>query len=146
MIMAETYSNLTTGGCLCGAVRFQVAGVLRDVVNCHCSMCQKLHGSFGAHSKARKSDITLIEDRGLKWHRTSKIAQRGFCKECGSSLFWRPDEQDATGILAGSLDQPTGLNTLGHIFISEKADFYDITDSLPQFGKSSDGALKDDSL
>jgi len=135
-----------TGGCLCGAVRYQISGPLRDVVNCHCSMCQKLHGVFGAHSKAMKNDITIIEGSGLKWYRTSGIAQRGFCRECGSSLFWKPDEQDATGILAGSLDQPTGLNTIGHIFVGEKADFYEISDPIPQFKKSSDGGLEGDSL
>ena len=144
--MAGVNTSVTTGGCLCGAVRFRVTGPLRDVVNCHCSMCQKLHGVFGAHSKARKNDIEIVEDRGLKWYRTSGIAQRGFCRECGSSLFWQPDEQDATGILAGSLDQPTGLNTMGHIFVGEKADFYEISDPFPQFEESSDGALKDDSL
>ncbi len=144
--MAGTNTGGTTGGCLFGAVRFQVSGPLRDVVNCHCSMCQKLHGVFGAHSKAKKNNIAIIEDRGLKWYRTSEIARRGFCRECGSSLFWQPDEQDATGILAGSLDQPTSLNTMGHIFVGEKADFYEISDPFPQFEKSSDGALKDDRL
>jgi len=144
--MAGSETNLTTGGCLCGAVRFQVLGALRDVVNCHCSMCQKLHGVFGAHSKAKKDKITITEDRGLKWYRTSAIAQRGFCGECGSSLFWQPDEQDATGILAGSLDPPTNLKTIGHIFVREKADFFEISDPFPQFEGSSDGALKDDTL
>ncbi len=144
--MAGVNRSGATGGCLCGAVRFRVSGPLRDVVNCHCGMCRKLHGVFGAHSKARKDDIAIVEDRGLAWYRTSAIAQRGFCRECGSSLFWQPDEQDATGILAGALDQPTGLDTMGHIFVGEKADFYEITDPLPQFEKSSDGALKDDSL
>ncbi len=144
--MAGAKAGGTTGGCLCGAVRFQVSGPLRDVVNCHCGMCRKLHGVYGAHSKALKIDITILEDRGLKRYRTSEIAQRGFCRECGSSLFWQPDEQDATGILAGSLDQPTSLNTMGHIFVGEKADFYEIGDPYPQFENSSDGALKGDSL
>ncbi len=144
--MAENNTNPATGGCLCGAVRYQVAGPLRNVVNCHCNMCQKLHGAFGAHSKAKKSDVTIVENRGLKWYRTSKIAQRGFCQDCGSSLFWQPDEQDTIGILAGSLDQPTNLNTMGHIFVGEKADFYEIRDQSPQFKNSSNGALKDDGL
>lgn len=142
----EGNRNGATGGCLCGAVRFEVSGRLRDVVNCHCGMCQKLHGTYGAHSKAKKSSISITEARGLNWYRSSKIARRGFCQECGSSLFWQPDEQDATGILAGSLDQPTGLNTMGHIFVGDKADFYEIGDEYPQFEKSSDGALPDDSL
>lgn len=137
-------SMVREGGCLCGEVRFQVRGPLRDVVNCHCSMCQRLHGNFGPHTKARKVNITITKDNGLKWYKTSNIAQRGFCSKCGSSLFWEPFELDATGIIAGSLNGPTGLNTIGHIFVGEKPDFYDITDDLPQYEASSDGQLVDD--
>lgn len=137
-------STVTTGACLCGEVRFEVRGALRDVVNCHCSMCQRQHGNFGPHTKARKVKITISKDDGLAWYKTSDIARRGFCRECGSSLFWEPFDLDATGIVAGSLDGPTGLKTIGHIFVGEKSDFYDITDNLPQFEGSSDGELVDD--
>lgn len=136
--------KITTGGCLCGDVRYEVIGPLRDVVNCHCSMCQKLHGTFGAHSKARKENIRITNDKGLGWYKTSDVARRGFCKHCGSSLFWDPFDLDATGIIAGSLDGPTGLKTMGHIFVSEKSDFYDITDDNPQFQESSNGKLIND--
>lgn len=134
----------TFGGCLCGAVRYEVKGSLRDVINCHCNMCQRLHGSFGPHSKARKVDITITKNDGLAWYKTSNVAQRGFCRECGSSLFWEPFELDSTGILAGSLDGPTSLRTMGHIFVAEKPDYYEITDGLPQFEGSSDGKLEND--
>ncbi|NNF52619.1 MAG: GFA family protein [Gammaproteobacteria bacterium] len=133
-----------TGGCLCGAVRYAVRGPLRDVVNCHCSMCQRLHGSFGPHSKARKADITVTESRGLAWYRSSDVARRGFCRECGSGLFWEPAEFEGTGIIAGTLDKPTGLKTIGHIFVDEKSDFYDIGDALPKFPTSSEGKLPGD--
>ena len=134
----------TTGGCLCGAVRYEVRGLLRDVVNCHCSMCQRLHGSFGPHSKARKVNISITNDNGLAWYKTSDIARRGLCRKCGSGLFWEPFELDATGIIAGSLDSPTKLQTMGHIFVGEKSDFYDISDGLPQYEKSSGGELVND--
>jgi len=136
--------QITTGGCLCGKVRYEIQGPLRGIVNCHCSMCQKLHGSFGAHTKARKVNIRITEAAGLAWFKTSDVARRGFCKECGSSLFWEPFEFDATGILAGSLDGPTGLETIGHIFVGEKCDFYLINDDLPQFLASSNGELVND--
>lgn len=135
-----------TGGCLCGAVRYEIYGPLRDVINCHCTMCQRLHGAFGAHSKARKIDIGITRDDGLAWYATSGRARRGFCRKCGSSLFWEPIGQDATGIIAGTLDQPTGLKTMGHIFTGEKADFYELTDGLPGFDGSSGGTLPGDHL
>lgn len=136
--------KITAGGCLCGAVRYEVKGPLRGVVNCHCSMCQRLHGNFGPHSKARKVNIAITNDTGLAWYKTSEIAQRGFCRVCGSSLFWEPFDLDATGIIAGSLDGPTGLRTIGHIYVGEKCDFYEITDGLPQYEASSDGELVND--
>lgn len=139
-------SQVTTGSCLCGAVQYEVRGPLRDVVNCHCSMCQRLHGGFGPHSKARKTNISVTKSDGLAWYKTSDIAQRGFCRVCGSGLFWEPFELDATGILAGTLDGSTGLKTIGHIFVGEKADFYQIDDELPSFDSSSNGELVNDYL
>ena len=76
--------------------------------------------------------------------KTSEVAQRGFCRNCGSSLFWEPFNLDATGIIAGSLDSSAGLKTMGHIFVGEKPDFYEITDANPQFIHSSDGQLVND--
>ena len=137
-------SKITTGGCLCGAVRYEVRGPLRNVINCHCGMCRRLHGSFGPHSKAPKKDITITTSTGLAWYRTSDVARRGFCSKCGSGLFWEPFEQDATGIVAGTLDPPTGLRTIGHIFVAEKSDFYEIMDDAPQFESSSNGDLPGD--
>ena len=138
------FNMITKGGCLCGAVRYEVKGQLRDIINCHCSMCQRLHGGFGPHSKAPKTSITITNDASLAWYKTSEIARRGFCSQCGSSLFWEPFAQDATGIIAGSLDAPTGLKTIGHIFVGEKSDFYEIKDDAPQFMGSSVGQLSGD--
>ncbi|KKN84871.1 hypothetical protein LCGC14_0283960 [marine sediment metagenome] len=135
-----------SGGCLCGGVRYRVKGALIDVSACHCSQCRKTTGHFFASTTCSLEALKFENEETLSWYESSTGAHRGFCSRCGSSLFWQPDEQDATGILAGSLDQPTGLNTMGHIFVGEKADFYEISDPLPQFEKSSDGALKDDSL
>ena len=129
---------------MCGEVRYEVRGPLRGIVNCHCSMCQRLHGNFGPHTKARKVNISITKDDGLAWYASSTIARRGFCDKCGSSLFWDPFELDATGIIAGSLDGRPELNTIGHIFVGEKSDFYEITDELPQYEGSSNGELADD--
>lgn len=89
-------------------------------------------------------NITITRSDGLAWYKTSDVARRGFCRDCGSGLFWEPFEMDATGIIAGTLDGPTKLKTMGHIFVAEKPNFYEITDGLPQFEGSSDGQLADD--
>ena len=129
------------GGCLCGAVRYQVRGPLRGVVNCHCEMCRRLHGAFGADTKAQDSELKITEERGLAWYESSEKARRGFCRDCGANLFWQPSGMQATSIAAGTLDQPSGLATIGHIFTAEKGDFYDIADELKQFPGSAGGEM-----
>ncbi len=140
----KNINKISHGGCLCGAIRFEVKGPLRDIVNCHCEMCLRLHGGFGPYTKAQKSNLKISKEKGLIWYQSSPIAQRGFCQICGSNLFWKPLDQNTIAIVAGSLDQPTDLKTMGHIFVAEKADFYQIHDDLPQFAGSSNGKLPDD--
>ncbi len=122
-----------TGGCLCGAVRFEVHGSLRGVVNCHCGQCRRSHGHHGAYSAAARADLSLTEDGGLKWYASSATARRGFCGRCGSSLFWEPAGEDYMAIAAGGFDQPSGLATVGHVFTADRADYYAIDDDLGQW-------------
>jgi len=144
--MPDEKTRLTTGSCFCGAVQYEVKGPLRNVINCHCSQCRKLNGNFGSHSKAHKSNVVITQNDGLTWFNISNAARRGFCQKCGSALFWDNRQQDSIGIVAGSLDIPTGLKTIGHIFVADKPDFYEITDEARQFKGSSDGKLEGDYL
>jgi len=128
-----------TGSCLCGAVRYSVTGALRDVVDCHCGMCLKWHGHAGAYTDADDDKLTIEGGDSLAWFRSSGFAARGFCTRCGSSLFWKRDGAARTSIAAGSLDQPTGLRTVRHIFTEQHADYYAITDGLPQLPRGHGG-------
>ena len=127
-----TMSNITTGSCLCGAVKFQVTGPLRPVVACHCRQCQKTSGHHVAATSTKREDFELLEERGLKWFASSVGIRRGFCQECGGNLFWDKAELPSITIFAGTLDQPSGLKLVEHIYVEEKADYYEITDGLPQ--------------
>jgi len=131
----------TSGGCLCGAVTFEVRGSLRNVVACHCEQCRRTHGHFAAYSQCLTRDLLLTEQRGLKWYQSSDKARRGFCRECGASLFWQPADALQTSVSAGSLDQPSGLKLVGHIFCHDSADYYTVDDNLPQYPGSSKGAF-----
>ena len=121
-----------TGSCLCGAVKYQVTGPLRPVVACHCGQCQKASGHHVAATSAQRDDFQLLEQRGLKWFSSSEGIRRGFCQECGGNLFWDKADLATVSIFAGSLDQPSGLELVEHIYVEQKADYYQITDGLPQ--------------
>jgi hypothetical protein len=122
--------QIRSGGCLCGAVRYELSGELRDVVNCHCTQCRRFHGHVAAYTAVARDDLKLVEDGGLEWCRSSEGARRGFCARCGSSLLWERIDAPSVSISAGSLDQPSGLRTVRHAFVADKADYYEITDGL----------------
>jgi hypothetical protein len=118
-------SPRATGGCLCGAVRYEVTGPLRDVVVCHCSRCLRTHGHAAAYSACAAPDLAFVRDDGLRWYEADGRA-RGFCGRCGASLFWRADGRETISVAAGTLDQPTGLETVAHIYTHDRADYYSI--------------------
>jgi hypothetical protein len=120
-----------TGRCLCGAVRYEVRGPLRDVLICHCEECRRWHGHVCAAASARRADLVFLEQGGLRWITSPNSdagARRGFCGECGSSLFWDLAGRETISIAAGTLDPPTGLRIIGHWYTSQASDYYDIPD------------------
>ena len=120
------------GGCLCGAVRYELRGALRGVVLCHCGQCRRSHGHVGAYTSVRLEDLTVIEQGALQWYRSSDRARRGFCGTCGGRLFWEPSGQGRMAVAAGSIDQPSGLRSVAHIFVEDAGDYYEIADGLPR--------------
>ena len=116
------------GGCLCGAVRFRLLSPLREVIACHCRQCRKSSGHYLAATAVAPEHFHLIEERGLKWFRASQTAKRGFCGECGSSLFWRPDSGARICIFTGALDDDSGLQLVAHIYAADKGNYYHIAE------------------
>ena len=116
---------MKTGSCLCGAVKYEARN-LRNVIACHCGQCRKQTGTYMSATAAKDVDFKLTEKRVLKWYRASDTAQRGFCGECGSVLFWKGDGRDYISITAGSLDGATGLKLEGHIYCDDAGDYYEI--------------------
>ena len=123
------------GRCDCGSVSFEVEAVRETVTICHCSQCRRTSGHVWASTHAPYDQVKFTNDQGLAWYKSSDFAKRGFCKTCGSSLFYRMNDEDGVGIAAGCLDNPTGLHVGKHIFVKDKGDYYDITDNAPQIQK-----------
>lgn len=124
------------GGCLCGAVRFEISGEMKQPVACHCAMCRKQASQAWVSSTLNKDDLRVSEDRGLKWYRSSDKARRGFCSECGSALFFVDTDSPRISVSLGALDGPSELTVRGHIYVADKGDYYGIADDLPQFPAS----------
>ncbi len=134
-----------SASCLCSGVVFEVHGPLRQVVHCYCSQCRKTHGLMGPYTQARLEDVVFTSQATLKWYQSSDHARRGFCQDCGASLFWQPHDGDMISISAGVIDPPTGLRVVGHIYVDHMSDFGALPDDgLPRFATTSAGKLDGD--
>jgi hypothetical protein len=124
------------GSCLCGAVAFEIDGAPGLAAACHCGQCRKWSGNIWASVAPAAGTLRVLSDTGLAWYRSSGTAERGFCRICGSSLFWRRLGADRIDVAAGTLDSPTGAKLARHIFVTDKGDYYTIADGLPQVEES----------
>lgn len=126
-----------TGGCLCGGVRYEVRGPLRDVLTCRCVECRRWSGHVFAATAARREHLMLLASASLRWlasPHSDSDARRGFCSDCGSSLFWDAPARETISIAAGSLDEPTGLRLVGHVYVSQTGDYDELPeDGLPRY-------------
>ena len=119
---------MPTGSCLCGSVAFKFPETDGKVTACHCGQCRKTSGHFWAAFHVATNELEFTCDGGLVWYQSSDWAKRGFCNTCGSSLFYKMNNEDFTSIAAGSVDAPTGLTLKRHIFVKDKGDYYVIGD------------------
>ena len=115
-----------TGGCLCGAVRYTLSETPDHVDYCHCAMCAKFGGPMGL--EVQPGTIIWNGEDQIQTYASSEWAERGFCRTCGSSLFWRMTA-DGTGngmlsLNAGTLNDRSGLPLRTEIYIDRKPDGY----------------------
>lgn len=126
-----------SGKCLCGAVVFAAELDRAEADACHCGQCRRWSGHYWASVNVDFVSLKFAKgEASVGWFRSSDLVRRGFCRECGSSLFWHADRHADYGhriaLAAGALDAPTGLALKEHIFVAGKGDYYAIGDGLPQ--------------
>lgn len=120
-----------TGSCLCGDVRFRILGPLHDTNACHCDACRRWSGHFWASVNTTQTDLVIENgDASIAWY-PEKVAERGFCVICGSSLFFRPLDHTSNHVEVslGAIDGATGVTLNKHIFAREKGDYYDLPET-----------------
>ncbi len=112
-----------TGGCLCGAIRYQCDLNTDAILLCHCEQCRRQSGHVWASIHARGDTLEIDGRDALAWRR-DRHTERGFCLRCGSFLFWRADGSPDVSVSAGSIDDASGLAIKADIFFSEKGAYY----------------------
>lgn len=120
-----------SGQCLCGKVMFTASHDVSEVGVCHCSMCLRWVGgpSMATHPGPAP---TINGAENLTWFESSEWAERGFCANCGSSMFYRlKGETPQYSIHAGAFDDQTQFKLAAQIFIDEKVDYYDFAGDIP---------------
>ena len=116
------------GGCMCGGVRFEITSDVSEAGACHCGMCRKFTGGVFLAVRVPTGGMTFTRDEALGVFKSSDWAERGFCKICGSSLFYRVTMpgpmQGELHVGLGTLDEANGIPLTSEIYIDRKPDGY----------------------
>ena len=128
------------GGCLCGAVRYRVSGVIEESGYCHCRTCQRQSGApVVAWFALAPSDFSYIKGVA-KSHRASDHAAREFCGDCGSYLVFREDDTSQTlGVNTATLDEPMLSPPDFHIYCESRIGWFETADGLPRYARGHAG-------
>lgn len=121
------------GSCLCGSAKYTVSGGMSDIVHCHCVTCRKAHGSaFSSVASVAMSNFALTHAAPLGSYESSPGKVRYFCANCGTQLYAQRAGQDAVILRLGSIDSKLSSKEYAHIWLSDKADWYDLNSSLAE--------------
>jgi hypothetical protein len=129
--------SIFTGGCLCGAVRFEVTPPTKWCAHCHCSLCRRAHGAafvtwFGVE---RPQFEVTSGDEDVSWYQSTPEARRGFCSRCGSTMFFESERwADEVHIAVAHMDGPIDRAPKAHVFFDSHVDWAETTDNLPRLG------------
>lgn len=132
-----TAPTVAVGGCLCGAVRFELAFPSKWVAHCHCTMCQRAHGAaFVTWVSVPRDQFRMVAgaDAVGRYH-SSPPATRSFCARCGSPLLfeserWAGEVHVARAAIPGPVDRAPMV----HAFYSDRAAWCACRDELPRRG------------
>ena len=128
-----------TGGCLCGAIRYEVSELPIETGTCHCRDCQQSTGS-AFMVMARFSHAALRYIKGEpKLYRSSSIKDKGFCADCGSLLVDRylvrtdKSNPDMVWVMLGTLDHPEAMSIDFHTGVESQLPWVHFDDGLPRY-------------
>lgn len=126
-------STTLEGGCLCGALRYQVRGEPITVALCHCSMCRRSAGApVVAWAMYAREDFAFVEGKPALYS-SSPGAERGFCGNCGTQLTFTAEFLPGlVDLTVASLDDASRLPPQMHIWESRRLPWLELVDALPR--------------
>ena len=123
----------SSGRCLCGAIRYELAGTPISVADCHCSICRRESGAPSLpYAGYRRADVTITGS--LKYYRSSDIARRGFCGTCGSPICYEGgDHPESIWLTIGTHDDAAHVPPREHLYVEDKLPWVEIPRGLKQW-------------
>jgi len=129
---------MLTGHCVCGRVRYEADADIGAIVHCHCETCRRTHASaFSSIASVPRASFRWVQgEELLSAFESSPGKFRRFCGKCGSHLMAERVSSAQVMLRLGCLDTPVKPNSLGHIWRSDGASWYDPKEILPEFPKA----------
>ncbi len=123
------------GSCLCGGVRYRIAGPPGEMWHCHCTDCRKTHdAAFSTSVQVARGRFSVVAGEDLlRTYAAESGTRRRFCVTCGSKITGTiTSEPDSIYVMAATLDTRIEATAVAHIFVRSKVPWYEIRDGLPQ--------------
>lgn len=129
--MSEQKTITASGQCLCNKVRFECAALSLEAGACHCKTCRQWGG--GAFISSDCGDkVTFQGQQYIKIFDSSEWAERGFCSECGSHLFYRLKHNGQTLIPTGLFNDELAHQLTHQVFVDERPDYYEFANQTEE--------------
>ena len=125
-------STSATGHCLCGGITFSAKLLHNHIDACHCTMCQHWSGGPFIGVECAAGDLALTGEDKITLYPSSEWAERAFCSQCGSHLFYRFKPTGQFGIPLGLLDSQDGLQFTQQIFVDQKSSCYEFANKTKE--------------
>ena len=132
---------MISGSCLCGKVKYNISGMVGEIIHCHCETCRKAHGAaFSSVASVDDVDFKITGSELLNSFESSKGKKRYFCSNCGTQVYAKRENSDHIILRLGSLDSDPDAKEINHIWVSQKASWYNLITDLPQYGESEESS------
>lgn len=130
--MAENREN-HEGGCMCGAVRYRLHGPFSYSAHCHCRSCQRAVGAgFVTYTAVPSEQLEILKGE-MAIYNSSTGVRRGYCRDCGTSLYYASDDWDDPAMMTATLDDPSVATPTSNAYTADKLPWVVLDPALKEY-------------